>query len=86
VSVVSRVKPECLRDLTSFTGGRLFEIENTANLGATFLGILDEFRRRYLMSDTPRGVAKDGWHRLDVRIRSRKAAVKARPGYLAGTF
>jgi len=49
------------------------------------LGILDEFRHRYLVSDTPTGVAKDGWHRLDVRVKSRRATVKARPGYLAGS-
>jgi VWFA-related protein len=85
VSVVSRLKPEFLRELTAFTGGRLFEIEKTANLAATFLGILEEFRHRYLVSYTPRGVAKDGWHRLDVRIRNRRASVKARPGYLAGS-
>ena len=70
VSPRSRLKPEFLRDLTSFTGGRLFEIEKTANLGATFVGILEEFRHRYLVSYTPRGVAKDGWHRLDVRVRN----------------
>ena len=85
VSVVSRLKPEFLRDMTTFTGGRLFEIEKTANLASTFLGILDEFRHRYLVSYTPQGVAKDGWHKLDVRIRSRKATIKARPGYLAGS-
>jgi Ca-activated chloride channel family protein len=81
----SRLKPEFLRDLTSVTGGRLFEIEKTANLGATFLGILDEFRHRYLVSYTPHGVAKDRWHRLEVRVKGRRAVVKARPGYLAGT-
>jgi VWFA-related protein len=86
VSVRSQLKPEFLRDLSTFTGGRLFEIEKTANLGATFLGILEEFRHRYLVSYTPRGVAKDGWHRLDVRIRNRKPTIKARPGYLAGSF
>src|SRR6185369_14248176 len=86
VTTRSRLKPEYLRDLTSFTGGRLFEIEKTANLGATFLGILDEFRHRYLVSYTPRGVATGGWHRLDVRVRNRRATVKARPGYLAGTL
>jgi len=58
VSVVSRLKPEFLREVTSFTGGRLFEIEKTSNLAATFLGILEEFRHRYLVSYTPRGVAK----------------------------
>jgi VWFA-related protein len=84
VSVVSRLKPEFLRDVTLFTGGRLFEIEKTANLEETFLGILEEFRHRYLVSYTPQGVSKDGWHRLDVRVRNRKATIKARPGYLAG--
>jgi VWFA-related protein len=62
VSVVSRLKPEFLRDAASLTGGRLFEIEKTANLASTFLGILDEFRHRYLVSYTPKGVPKDGWH------------------------
>ena len=85
VSVVSRLKPEFLRDLTALTGGRLFEIEKTANLPATFLGILEEFRHRYLVSYTPKGVAKDGWHKLDVRLKNRRATVKARPGYLAGS-
>ena len=85
VSVVSRLKPEFLRELTSLTGGRLFEIDKTANLASTFLGILDEFRHRYLVSYTPKGVAKDGWHKLDVRVRNRRAAIKARPGYLAGS-
>jgi VWFA-related protein len=85
VSVVSRLKPEFLREVTSFTGGRLIEIEKTSNLAATFLGILEEFRHRYLVSYTPRGVAKEGWHKLDVRVKNRRATVKARPGYLAGS-
>ena len=58
VSVVSRLKPEFLREMTTATGGRLFEIEKTANLAQTFLGILDEFRHRYLVSYTPKGVAE----------------------------
>jgi Ca-activated chloride channel homolog len=81
---VGRVKSEFLRDLTSFTGGRLFEIEKTANLSSIFLSVLEEFRQRYLVSYTPRGVANDGWHRLTVRVK-RGGTVKARPGYLAGS-
>ena len=84
VSVVSRLKPEFLREITSLTGGRLFEIEKTTNLASTFLGILEEFRHRYLVSYTPKGVAKDGWHKLDVRVKNRRTTIKARPGYLAG--
>jgi len=77
-------KPEFLRELTSLTGGRLFEVDKTADLSAIFLEVLQEFRQRYLISYTPRGVAKDGWHRLDVRVK-RRGTVKARPGYLAGS-
>jgi VWFA-related protein len=77
-------KPEFLRELTSLTGGRLFEVDKTANLSAIFLEVLQEFRQRYLISYTPRGVARDGWHRLEVRVK-RRGTVKARPGYLAGS-
>lgn len=75
--------PAFLRDLSSTTGGRLFQADSTNNLSATFLGILDEFRQRYLVSYSPRGVPKDGWHQLDVRVHRRGATVKARPGYFA---
>jgi Ca-activated chloride channel homolog len=85
VSAQSRLKPEFLRDLTSATGGRLYEVEKTANLEAAFLSVLEEFRHRYLVSYTPRGVEPGGWHRLDVSIKGRKVITKARPGYLAGS-
>jgi len=80
VAVRSLAKPEFLRDLTSLTGGRLFEVEKTEKLDAIFVGILEEFRQRYLVSYTPRGVAREGWHKLDVRVK-RGSTVKARPGY-----
>jgi len=85
VSVQSRLKPEFLGDLTAATGGRLYEIEKTANLSTVFLGVLEEFRHRYLISYTPNGVDRGGWHKLDVGIKGRRAAVKARPGYLGAS-
>ena len=74
-----------LRDLSAFTGGSLIQIVSSGDLRSTFLRILDEFRHRYLVSYSPRGVTTTGWHRLDVRVRNRRAIVKARPGYLAGS-
>lgn len=73
-----------LRDLTEQTGGRLFAIESTRGLRELFLGMLDEFRQRYLLSYSPAGVSREGWHALTVRVKNRSATVKARPGYLAG--
>ncbi len=71
------------RDLAEVTGGRLFAVESTKDLSTAFAKILDEFRNRYLISYTPRGVSGTGWHRLEVRVRQRGATVKARPGYFA---
>jgi Ca-activated chloride channel family protein len=85
VSIAGLWKPPFLRDLSALTGGTLFEVESTNTLSRVFLNVLEEFRQRYLVSYSPRGVSKTGWHRLDVRIRNRSVTIKARPGYLAGT-
>jgi VWFA-related protein len=74
-----------LRELTSATGGRLYEVESTSNLRAVFLAALEEFRHRYLVSYSPQGVAKGGWHKVEVRVKRRGATVRARPGYLGGS-
>ena len=76
-------RPRFLEDLADATGGRLLDVESR-KLDATFLGVLNEFRDRYVLSYTPTGVARGGYHRLEVRVRGRRATVKARPGYLAG--
>ena len=55
------------------------------DLARTFRTIVDEFRHRYVVSYTPRGVSKTGWHRLDVHVKRKGASVKARPGYQAGS-
>jgi VWFA-related protein len=75
--------PPFLKDLTRFTGGTLYQVESTINLSSVLLGILDEFRQRYLVSYSPRGATPEGWHQIEVRIKNRNVTVKARPGYLA---
>lgn len=80
---INQAKNEFLNQVTGATGGRVFQVEKTANLPAVFSNILQEFRHRYLLSYTPRGVAKGGWHELTVRVK--RGTVKARPGYLAGS-
>ena len=77
-------RSEFLGELADQTGGRLFKIESTRSLSEVFREVLDEFRQRYLISYSPAGVSREGWHELAVRVKGRKAAVRARPGYLAG--
>jgi VWFA-related protein len=71
-----------LQDLTSATGGRMLSRKGASDLSGVFVKILEEFRHRYVLTYTPRGVAKPGWHRLQVRVRRGSATVKARAGYL----
>ncbi len=74
-------RPDFLKELADVTGGGFFEIDQRSDLSRIFQGVLDEFRYRYLVTYTPRGVARDGWHQLDVRVKRSGAKVKARPGY-----
>ena len=73
-----------LGDLSRDTGGRAIAIESTTDLQKTFVSILEEFRQRYVLSFTPRGVSNTGWHRLQVRVKGRRLTITARQGYTAG--
>ena len=77
-------RPEFLEELASLTGGQLHEVRRDEELSKTFRAILDEFRYRYLVTYTPTNVARDGWHKLEVRVNRSGARVKARPGYQGG--
>jgi Ca-activated chloride channel homolog len=76
--------PKFLGGLCDTTGGRLIEVASPERLTAALLQVLQEFRQRYVIGYTPRGVSRDGWHALQVRVKNRGASIKARPGYLAG--
>ena len=52
-------------------------------LEAAFVQILEEFRQRYLLSYSPTGVTKPGWHKIEVRVKRRGVTAQARPGYFA---
>ena len=69
-NAVSLAEP-FLRDLTRETGGRYIDVRHSDRLRATFVEVLTEFRSRYLLTYTPKGVSEHGWHALDVRVRSR---------------
>jgi VWFA-related protein len=75
-------RPPFLEQVTAQTGGRLLRVE-ARDLGSTFVRILNEFRERYVLTYTPRGVSRAGWHTLDVRVKGRRLTVKARRGYAA---
>lgn len=83
VSVRGEARGEFLRRLSEDTGGRAIEIQSATDLQKTFLTVLDEFRQRYVLSFTPRGVSTTGSHRLQVRVKGRRPTIVARQGYTA---
>jgi VWFA-related protein len=72
-----------LEDVSTVTGGDIVEAESSRSLRGAIVRVLEEFRNRYLVSYSPKGVPTRGWHRLEVRIKGRRVNVKARPGYMA---
>ena len=70
-----------LDQVSEITGGRLLAVDAPAKLGPAFVSILNEFRHRYLLSFVPTGVSGTGWHKLEVRVKGRRATVNARAGY-----
>ena len=82
-----RIRPEYLPGQTDFldaiasaTGGRVIKADETANLPKAFEEILQEFRPRYLITYSPASDAA-GWHTIDLKVKGRRAEVKARRGY-----
>ena len=68
--------------LAAETGGSVYVAADLDRLREVFSRVVDEFRRRYLLTYTPQGVAAGGWHELEVRVRGRGRRVQARRGYL----
>ena len=73
-----------VKDLADQTGGLSLELPSAVDLQKVFAGVVQEFRKRYVLSFTPRGVTATGWHRLQVRVKGRRATIAARQGYTAG--
>jgi VWFA-related protein len=70
-----------LRRLAEATGGRFWPASAPATLAQAFLAVLEAMRTRYVLRFEPAGVARDGWHTLDVRLRRRGGTVHHRKGY-----
>jgi VWFA-related protein len=73
-----------LKALATASGGRAIALSSPKSLQAEFLRILSEFRSRYVLSFSPKGVSDSGYHALTVRSKKRGVIVTARPGYTAG--
>jgi VWFA-related protein len=74
-------KDEFLDRVATATGGRVWGAQSGEDLRGRFLEVLRDIRTRYLLSYTPRGAERGGWHQIRVRLRNKAGDVLARPGY-----
>lgn len=74
---------QVLPRLAEVTGGVFVKETSLDRVAARFAEILDGFRRRYVVSFTPTGVAREGWHTLSVKVKG-GGDVRARSGYWSG--
>ncbi|MGH9885257.1 MAG: VWA domain-containing protein, partial [bacterium] len=78
---VAKDEPSLLRDLAEDSGGRVWNAAGGNQLQDAFTRVVEEVKSRYVLRYEPRGVAKTGWHNLQVRLKTGKAEVRARRGY-----
>ena len=71
-----------LTALTADTGGTFLTTDRSETLRETFVRVINEFRTRYLLTYTPRGVEGNGWHPIEVKLKGKRGTVTARRGYL----
>ena len=68
-------------ELTDRTGGSVLFVQKATGLPDAFSRIVAEFKSRYLLTYSPRGVPSVGWHPIEVRLKNRRGQVTARRGY-----
>ena len=71
-----------LKEVSDATGGQTMSAASSGELADVFQRILSDFRSRYVLAFTPRGVDPGGIHRLDVRVKRSGLSVKARQSYV----
>jgi VWFA-related protein len=73
-----------LLDVTRESGGRLVETSSSSRLREIFLEILAEMKTRYILTYSPPGPVREGWHDLEVKVKRKGVDVQARRGYFYG--
>jgi Ca-activated chloride channel family protein len=87
--VISAIRPPFVPDgfmqlerAAIATGGVVVTAARGAKLETQFVDLLREFRLGYVLSYPPTGIAaRNGWHEIDVRLKSKSGKVRARKGY-----
>lgn len=72
---------DSLAQLAKAGGGRHWAAQRPGDLNELFGKALNELRARYLLTYSPTGVPREGWHDVKVTLKNSRGDVTARPGY-----
>ena len=75
-----RLNRALLRHLSDLSGGELYEARSTGELADIFREVLAKAKTRYVLTFVPTD-PKPGWHSLRIKLKTRRAEVRARRGY-----
>ena len=83
-----RTGPQLLNDLSEETGGRLFRVDDLAEMGDIAEKISNELRNQYVIGYRPKDLTRDGkWRKVKVKLNPPQGlpplTVHARTGYYA---
>jgi Ca-activated chloride channel family protein len=83
-----RTGPQLLNDLSEETGGRLFRVDDLAEMGDIAEKISTELRNQYVIGFRPKDLSRDGkWRKVKVKLNPPQGlpplTVHARTGYYA---
>ena len=74
--------PPVLNDLVAPTAGQVVALAPGGSVSRLFKAMLEDFRATYVLQYVPQGVSPDGWHEVDVSVKTRgKYDIRARKGY-----
>jgi Ca-activated chloride channel family protein len=87
-TVEERAGPELLNDISEETGGRLFRVDDLAEMGDIAEKISAELRNQYVIGYRPKDLTRDGkWRKVKVKVNPPEGlpplTVHARTGYYA---
>lgn len=70
-----------LGEIAEAAGGRFWHADSPARLRQAMAAIADAMRHRYVLRYEPTGVVREGWHRIEARLRGAEGDVHLRRGY-----
>jgi VWFA-related protein len=83
VPVLSASEP-VLREIAEASGGRFWGADSPERLKQAFSAVADAMRHRYVLRYEAQGVKREGWHRIEVRLKGTKGDAQTRRGYWVG--